>query len=44
MANAMQLVFLIAFVAALLGLVSAIFTPRKELTENVASVAPATAD
>lgn len=44
MANAIQLVFIIAFVAAVLGLVSAIFTPRKELTENTAAVLPATAD
>jgi MFS family permease len=34
MANAIHLVFLIAFVAAVLALVSAIFTPRKELREN----------
>jgi MFS family permease len=44
MANAIHLVFLIAFIAAALALVSAIFTPRKELTENTASVSPATAD
>ena len=35
MANAIHLVFLIAFVAAVLGLVSAFFTPRKELTEQL---------
>lgn len=44
MANAIHLVFLIAFVAAALGWVSAIFTPRKELTENPIPIAPATAD
>jgi len=32
-ANAMNLVFVIAFVAALLGLVTTLFSPRKELTE-----------
>jgi hypothetical protein len=42
MANAIHLVFLIAFVAAVLALVSAVFTPRKELTENqTAPPAPA---
>jgi EmrB/QacA subfamily drug resistance transporter len=44
MADAMHLLFVIAFVAAALGLLSAIFTPRKELMENPASVVPATAD
>ncbi len=44
MANAIHLVFVIAFVAALLGLLSAVFTPRKELTENPIPIAPATAD
>jgi MFS family permease len=34
MADAIHLVFVIAFVAAALGLVSAFFTPRKELTET----------
>ncbi len=34
MANAIHLVFVIAFVAAVLGLVSAFFAPRKELTER----------
>jgi EmrB/QacA subfamily drug resistance transporter len=43
MADAIHLVFLIAFVAAALGWVSAIFTPRKELTDHTA-VLPATAD
>jgi EmrB/QacA subfamily drug resistance transporter len=33
-ANAINLVFVIAFVAALLGLVSTLFAPRKELTEK----------
>lgn len=44
MADAIHLVFVIAFVAALLGLLSAVFTPRKELTENPIPIAPATAD
>ena len=44
MANAIQLVFIIAFVAAVLGLISAFFTPRKELTDNAAVVSPAIAD
>jgi EmrB/QacA subfamily drug resistance transporter len=35
MANGIQLVFVIAFVAAALGLVSTFFTPRKELTERL---------
>ena len=35
MANAIHLVFVIAFVTAVLGLVSAFFTPRKELTERL---------
>jgi len=35
MANAIHLVFLVAFVAAALGLVSAFFTPRKELIEQL---------
>lgn len=43
MADAIHLVFMIAFVAALLGLLSAVFTPRKELTDS-AAVLPATAD
>ncbi len=43
MANAIHLVFVIAFVAAMLGLLSAVFTPRKELIDNTA-VLPATAD
>ena len=33
-ANAMNLIFVIAFVAALLGLIVTFFAPRKELTEN----------
>ena len=37
MADAIHLVFVIAFVAAALGLVSAFFTPRKELTERASS-------
>jgi MFS family permease len=35
MANAVHLVFVIAFVAATLGLVTTLFTPRKELTEKL---------
>jgi MFS family permease len=35
MANAVHLVFVIAFVAAALGLVTTLFTPRKELTEKL---------
>ena len=34
MANAIQLVFVIAFVAAVLGLISAFFAPHKELIER----------
>ena len=41
LANAISLVFVIAFIAAALGLVSAFFAPRKELTENVQTVSPA---
>lgn len=37
MANAIHLVFVIAFVAAVLGLLSAIFTPHKELTDKIES-------
>ena len=44
MANAIHLVFLIAFVAAALGLVSAFFTPRKELTEQLPEPSPMSAD
>ena len=44
MADAIQLVFVIAFVAAALGLISAFFTPRKELKDNAAVVSPAIAD
>jgi hypothetical protein len=35
MASAIHLVFVIAFVAAMLGLVSAFFTPRKELKDQL---------
>jgi hypothetical protein len=34
-ANAINLVFVIAFVAALLGLVTTFFAPRKELEEKL---------
>jgi hypothetical protein len=34
MANAIHLVFVIASVAAVLGLVAVFFTPHKELTEK----------
>ncbi|MBL8080410.1 MAG: MFS transporter [Anaerolineales bacterium] len=34
MANAIHLIFIIAFVAAILGLAAAFFAPRKDLTEN----------
>ncbi len=44
MANAIHLVFVIAFVAAVLGWIAAIFTPRKELKDNIPTVAPAIAD
>ncbi len=44
MADAMHFVFIIAFVAAALGWVSAIFTPRKELTDNPVPVASAATD
>lgn len=45
MANAIHLVFMISFVVAVLGLVSAIFTPRKDLVENPPVVtAPVSAD
>ena len=44
MANAIHLVFIIAFVAAVLGWIAAIFTPRKELKDNLPTVAPAIAD
>lgn len=37
MADAIHLIFVIAFVAAALGLVSAFFTPRKELTDTRSS-------
>jgi len=44
MANAIHLVFLIAFVAAALGLVSAFFTPHTELTEQLPEPSPMSAD
>jgi len=44
MANAIHLVFLVAFVAAALGLVSAFFTPHKELSENLPEPSPMSAD
>ena len=44
MANAIHLVFLVAFAAAALGLVSAFFTPRKVLTENLPEPSPMSAD
>lgn len=34
MANAIHLIFIIAFIAAILGLAAAFFAPRKDLTEN----------
>jgi hypothetical protein len=34
-ADAINIVFVIAFVAAFLGLISTLFTPRKELTERI---------
>ena len=37
MADAIHLIFVIAFVAAALGLVAAFFTPRKELVETMSS-------
>jgi MFS family permease len=44
MANAIHLVFLIAFIAAALALVSTAFTPRKDLAESAAAVSSAPAD
>ena len=44
MADAIHLIFIIGFVAAALGWVSAIFTPRKELKDNLPTIAPAMAD
>ena len=41
LANAINIVFVIAFFAAALGLVSAFFAPRKELRENSGPVSPA---
>ena len=40
MANAIHLVFVIAFIAAVLGLISAFFAPRKELTERTSENEP----
>jgi MFS family permease len=40
MADAIHLVFVIAFVAAVLGLISTFFTPRKELTERTPESEP----
>ena len=42
MADAIHLIFVIAFVAAALGLGAAFFTPRKELTENLPERDPST--
>jgi EmrB/QacA subfamily drug resistance transporter len=44
MADAIHLVFLIAFVAAFLALISAVFTPGKDLKDHAAAVTPAIAD
>ena len=44
LANAINLVFVIAFIAAALGLVSAFFAPRKDLQENGQSVSASNAD
>jgi hypothetical protein len=35
MANAIHLVFMIAFIAAALAMVSVLFTPRTQLTERL---------
>ncbi len=40
MADAIHLVFLIAFAAAALAMVTVLFTPRKELTERAAEPGP----
>jgi EmrB/QacA subfamily drug resistance transporter len=40
MADAIHLVFLIAFVAAVLALIAAVFTPRRELKDHTSSTAP----
>ena len=42
MADAIHLVFLIAFVAAALAMLSVFFTPRKELTDQVREPEPST--
>jgi MFS family permease len=45
MADAIHLIFVIAFIAAILGLAAAFFAPRKELTDNVdAESMPISAD
>src|SRR5215210_7709107 len=44
MANAIHLVFIIAFVAAALAMVAVFFTPRKELTEQQPERSPVSAD
>ncbi|MFN8426710.1 MAG: MFS transporter [Anaerolineales bacterium] len=44
MADAIHLVFLIALIAAALGWIAAIFTPRKELKDDIPTVAHAIAD
>ena len=44
MADAIHLVFVIAFVAATLAMVAVLFTPRKELTERQREPSPLSAD
>jgi EmrB/QacA subfamily drug resistance transporter len=41
-ADAINIVFVIAFIAAFLGLISTLFTPRKELTERLQEREPST--
>jgi EmrB/QacA subfamily drug resistance transporter len=41
-ADAINIVFVIAFIAAFLGLISTLFTPRKELTERIPEREPST--
>jgi MFS family permease len=41
-ADAINIVFVIAFIAAFLGLISTLFTPRKELTERLPEREPST--
>ncbi|HEX5837511.1 MAG TPA: MDR family MFS transporter [Anaerolineales bacterium] len=41
-ADAINIVFIIAFIAAFLGLISTLFTPRKELTERIPEREPST--